>query len=286
MSVPDEEPYSTIFASLKHPIRRRILRILSKTPMSFSEMVDALGVSSSFLTYHLENLGELLCKMDNGKYRLSSFGEAAITTMTKVEDIPTSAPMKTKRMTSRNVAIALGITCIILGVGLVGAFENYTSILNARDSQIDTLKAPKLIAVDLRAYDNRSSSQTPYFRIYGYIFSAGRNPALNSKLYVEAFYSPQASPTQRILESGLAFNTTISSENGTIFSGLPSVIPPESYIYIDSKIYYSGSELFLGRIWSKPAGIDLDYNAQWGLYTHMNLFHRINQTSPEFNGIP
>jgi hypothetical protein len=39
VSVSDEEPYSTIFASLKHPIRRRILRMLSKKPMSFTEML-------------------------------------------------------------------------------------------------------------------------------------------------------------------------------------------------------------------------------------------------------
>lgn len=148
VSVSDEEPYSTIFASLKHPIRRTILRMLSKKPMSFSEMLGVLGVSSSFLTYHLENLGELVGKIDDNKYRLSSFGEAAIATMTKVEDIPTTAfqqypehpetrsqkwstPLriiarafktsetkasetKPKKMVRRSVAIALGIICILL----------------------------------------------------------------------------------------------------------------------------------------------------------------------------
>jgi cell division protein FtsB len=123
VSVSDEEPYSTIFASLKHPIRRRILRMLSKKPMSFSEMLEVLGVSSSFLTYHLENLGELVAKIDDNKYRLSSFGEAAIATMTKVEDIPTTASKmsetkatetKPKKVVGRSVAIALGIICILL----------------------------------------------------------------------------------------------------------------------------------------------------------------------------
>jgi len=164
VSVSDEEPYSTIFASLKHPIRRRILRMLSKKPMSFSEMLGVLGVSSSFLTYHLENLGELVGKIDDGKYRLSSFGEAAIATMTKVEDIPTTAPehaetrsqkwsrplgiiarrfkmsetkaseTKPKKVVGRSVAIALGIICILLT-----AFIAYFSItgISAQNSYND-----------------------------------------------------------------------------------------------------------------------------------------------------
>ena len=65
--LPDaqEEIYSTMFSSLKHPVRRKILRILSEKPLTFSEMLDLLGVSSSNLTYHLESLGELVA-VENG----------------------------------------------------------------------------------------------------------------------------------------------------------------------------------------------------------------------------
>lgn len=55
----EDEVYSTIFTSLKHPVRRKILRMLSEMPRSFSEVLEALGISSSHLTYHLESLGEL-----------------------------------------------------------------------------------------------------------------------------------------------------------------------------------------------------------------------------------
>ena len=88
MSNPEEEPYSSIFASLKHPVRRKILRMLSEKPRSFSEMLEAFKVSSSHLTYHLENLGELVSKTDDGKYKLSTFGEAAVATMSRVEETP------------------------------------------------------------------------------------------------------------------------------------------------------------------------------------------------------
>ena len=45
MSGSDEEPYSTIFASLKHPIRRRILRMLSKQPMTFARAMGDYSFS-------------------------------------------------------------------------------------------------------------------------------------------------------------------------------------------------------------------------------------------------
>ena len=77
-----------MFSSLKHPVRRKILRMLSDQPMSFSQLLEALGVSSSHLTYHLENLGELVSKQENGEYKLSTFGAASVDTMKIVEETP------------------------------------------------------------------------------------------------------------------------------------------------------------------------------------------------------
>ena len=142
MSVSDEEPYSTIFSSLKHPIRRRILRMLSERPMSFSEMLEALGVSSSFLTYHLENLGELVGKTDDGRYRLSSFGEAAMSTMAKVEDIPTTASQQSPRTKPKRVVgsitMALGIICILLIASMGGVMAYYSAINNNKENRLES----------------------------------------------------------------------------------------------------------------------------------------------------
>ena len=45
----EDEIYSTMFSSLKHPVRRKILRMLGNKPMTFMEMVDAAwGFNSSF----------------------------------------------------------------------------------------------------------------------------------------------------------------------------------------------------------------------------------------------
>lgn len=145
----DEEPYSSIFASLKHPVRRKILRMLSKKPMSYSEMLEVLGVSNSFLTYHLENLGELVGKTDDGRYRLSSFGEDAMATMTRVEDIPATTPQqspqtKPKKIMWKSVPIALGLICIVLiafiayfAVARISAQNSYNSIQN-QNKQLQT----------------------------------------------------------------------------------------------------------------------------------------------------
>lgn len=52
--------------------------------------------------------------------------------------------MSEKKVVSRNVAIALGIIVIIVLVGLVGAISSYTSIINDKDSQIQTLANQKI----------------------------------------------------------------------------------------------------------------------------------------------
>ena len=92
MSDSGEETYSIMFTSLKHPARRKILRMLAEKPKSFSRILEELGISSSHLTYHLENLGELVTKMDDGRYKLSTFGAAAVLTMKGVEEAPDIKP--------------------------------------------------------------------------------------------------------------------------------------------------------------------------------------------------
>jgi len=85
-SSPEDEIYSIMFSSFKHPVRRKILRMLDSKPMTFMELVEALGISTPNLTYHLESLGDLLSKLDTGQYKLSAFGKASVNTLKSVED--------------------------------------------------------------------------------------------------------------------------------------------------------------------------------------------------------
>jgi DNA-binding transcriptional ArsR family regulator len=84
----EEETYSVMFSSLRHPARRKILRMLSERKVTYSQMLEELAIPSSHLTYHLENLGDLVVKDDGGRYELSSFGKAAVTMMRGAEEVP------------------------------------------------------------------------------------------------------------------------------------------------------------------------------------------------------
>ena len=88
MSSSTEETYSAMFSSLRHPARRKILRMLSEKSMTFSQMLEELEIPGSHLTYHLENLGDLVVKMEDGKYKLSSIGEACCSIMKSAEEVP------------------------------------------------------------------------------------------------------------------------------------------------------------------------------------------------------
>jgi hypothetical protein len=82
---PEEETYSVIFSSLKHPVRRRILRLLEDGSRTFTDILEQVDVDGSHLSYHLDSLKELI-KKENGKYVLSDFGRAATSLMSRVEE--------------------------------------------------------------------------------------------------------------------------------------------------------------------------------------------------------
>ena len=115
---PEEETYSTMFTSLKHPARRKILRILAIKPKTFSQILEELTISSSHLTYHLEHLGELVSKTEDGTYTLSTFGKAAVTAMREVEEVPileSRNPMKLPLIWKSLFAIFMIFILILAG---------------------------------------------------------------------------------------------------------------------------------------------------------------------------
>jgi DNA-binding transcriptional ArsR family regulator len=122
-SPPEDEIYSVMFASLKHPVRRKILRMLGIKSMSFMEMVEQLGVSTPHLTYHLESLSELVSRTDEGHYKLSSFGLAAVSAMKGVEDVHETEPRKTRLVTPKWKTLSVLLLISVLLLSGVSAFE-------------------------------------------------------------------------------------------------------------------------------------------------------------------
>ncbi|HYA77528.1 MAG TPA: winged helix-turn-helix domain-containing protein [Verrucomicrobiae bacterium] len=130
MSGSEEETYSAMFSSLRHPARRKILRMLSEKSLTFSEILDQIEIPSSHLTYQLENLGELVVKKDDGKYKLSSFGEAAIVMMKGAEEVPavqkksfSSLPLRWKSL----LAIFI-IGIVVLASMSYGQYASYNQL--------------------------------------------------------------------------------------------------------------------------------------------------------------
>ncbi len=82
----EEDTYSSIFLALKHPVRRKILKMLNEDPATYTQILNKLKVETGFLNYHLESLDGLVTKNEHDKYILSDFGEAALSLMKMVEE--------------------------------------------------------------------------------------------------------------------------------------------------------------------------------------------------------
>jgi DNA-binding transcriptional ArsR family regulator len=111
----DEETYSLIFTSLKHPIRRKILRMLRNDELTFSQILEAVAIDSGHLSYHLENLGDLITRSSEGKYSLSSLGRAAARLMGGVEEYN---PPNASRATNK-VDMAVRVFSVVLAAILL-----------------------------------------------------------------------------------------------------------------------------------------------------------------------
>lgn len=114
----NDETYSTIFTALKHPIRRKILRMLSDEQLSYTQMLKELDLETGHLNYYLESLGELVLKSNEGKYRLSKMGQAAIGLMKKVEDRATQEKeitwLKQQKRQKRRIILLLQTFAIVM----------------------------------------------------------------------------------------------------------------------------------------------------------------------------
>jgi DNA-binding transcriptional ArsR family regulator len=146
VSGSEEETYSVMFSSLRHPARRKILRMLSERKVTYSQMLEELAIPSSHLTYHLENLGELVIKDENGKYELSSFGKAAVTMMRGAEEVPDTHAKRFSALPLRWKSLyALFIIAIVLLATMsyvqFSSFNKLSNDYSALENNYNTVKA-------------------------------------------------------------------------------------------------------------------------------------------------
>jgi DNA-binding transcriptional ArsR family regulator len=130
----EKETNSTVFAALKHPIRRKILRVLSEGSRSFTDMQNSFNVNSPVLTYHLEALRDLISRTEDGKYRLSATGEGAIALMERVEEAPKTTSRTVSPTGRRRVLSLFQLTTTILAITLLISGWYLASVSEIRTS--------------------------------------------------------------------------------------------------------------------------------------------------------
>ncbi|PVX25816.1 MAG: hypothetical protein CW691_03330 [Candidatus Bathyarchaeum sp.] len=137
----NEETYSLIFTSLKHPIRRSILRMLADKPLTYSEILETLNIDSGHLSYHLEALGDLAVHSNDGLYTLSSFGVAAVKLMGGVEEhtpLSSHRRFKPRRLFTK-------VYTIILALALLGAslhLVSYVTVISTTTTSTESMLYP------------------------------------------------------------------------------------------------------------------------------------------------
>lgn len=111
----EEDTYSAIFRALRHPIRRRILRMLGGRRMTYTEVLRELGVENGLLNYHLESLGQLVAKREGDRYGVSAYGEAALALYDRVEAEAPRRPEGNAGVAGYAVIVALILVSAALG---------------------------------------------------------------------------------------------------------------------------------------------------------------------------
>ena len=235
MSDSEETIYSTMFKSLKHPVRRKILRVLSDKPTSFSDLLGELGVSSSHLTYHLESLGELVAKIDGGDYKLSTFGEAAVNTMRVVEDAPVVQTTQKWSMSFRWKPV---FGALVIGIVLLASFSVFQlNTVNLQSRQLSQLQAQynellsftgtekaqsflrDVIELDLVKYDAELLSNT--------------KTELDSIVQQNLVYSLKSADSSMTVNM-LFKNNILSGYSVSLVSGVPIYSKAQPFILLDS----------------------------------------------------
>ena len=143
----EEDTYSSIFLALKHPVRRKILRMLDEAPATYTQILNRLSFETGFLNYHLEGLTGLVAKDRDDKYLLSEFGEAALSLITRVE-----TPVKSKTRGLRVFGFRINPSHILLVIIAVLVISNAYWIIASQELSKDKTNALGEVLIQTRGF--------------------------------------------------------------------------------------------------------------------------------------
>jgi DNA-binding transcriptional ArsR family regulator len=119
----EDDTYSTIFTALKHPIRRNILRRLSTSSATYTELLNELDIENGLLTYHLDSMRDLVKKKEDGSYCLSEFGKAGLSLIQRVEEPIRKESLSFYGLTKTKVKTIFLL--MIIAIGSMGSYIIY-----------------------------------------------------------------------------------------------------------------------------------------------------------------
>lgn len=129
----EKNEYDTIFAALKHPVRRQILLLLEqKGEVSFTDIQNAVGIDDTgLMSYHLKELTPLVEQSARGKYCLSEVGQTSIVLFRKVEKERQRSSVAVRRELGKWIGEAVFLFFIV-GLSLMAplSVDIYISVQN------------------------------------------------------------------------------------------------------------------------------------------------------------
>ncbi len=206
-----EKELTQIFNLLKHPLRRAILKQLSKSPRAYSQILKNLNIQeSSILNYHLREMDDLMIKKDvNGKYELNEVGKICLQLVLKVKEKEDIRRFNKLQLVVVQNLLAIGIYVGALIIFWIEYFRGYFSLLG---TTLYTFMTPLLL---ISVYYIRKSIHQR--NIYKFIFIILGGVALGwpiwaliSFILIGAPWSPFYNP-QGVLRTIIFISTIVPS---------------------------------------------------------------------------
>jgi nitrate reductase NapE component len=161
---------------------------------------------------------------------------------------------KPKKMVARNVAIALGIICIVLVVGLVGAFAYYASQISSLNSEVGNLTYIASLDKSTVWVNDTTVTQTAsnytswsFSADYAGYVSVNVQSSTTNNTYVRVIYSAYSinyDNTITVGTSGTASFPVLFAPLAFMTPSIPPGTPPRSFPY---SIGYTSIELRAGN---------------------------------------
>ena len=112
-------------------------------------MLETLSIDSGHLSYHLDSLGDLITRTEDGKYKLSSFGLASVKLMSGVEEH--RRPATSKSSAKIDTSIKIVATVLVAALLIVSIYS--ISFTTDRSDPLLTIFPEGFVSASGRPFD-------------------------------------------------------------------------------------------------------------------------------------